>query len=338
MGRGPLPLPSPYLAATPEAVRPIDLSVIVVNYNTGPLLERCVDSIRRFSDGIPLEILVVDNASTDGSADRLGRLSEIRLIRNRENLGFAQATNQGIEASRGRYLLLLNPDAYLVSPIFRSLIAFAEERRDAGVVGPRLRNPDGTLQPSAYRFPTLIQAAGAILSLKRGIPVARLRASLGWWLGRYFGQLDPHASVKPVDYVTGACMLIRRELVRQIGGLDPRFFLYFEEKDFCLRARQAGWEVYFCPHAEVVHQIGGSSGDDPGTTIVERFRAMRQFYDKHYGWGSRFALRGLLVAGASTRLTGAILSRDPKRARAWRTVLELALRRDASREGPVLAA
>jgi len=133
----------------------------------------------------------------------------------------------------------------LVSPAVRELIAFADGHPDAGVVGPRLLNPDGSLQPSAYRFPTLVQALGMTLGLKRLVPVAWLRAHAGWWLGRRFGQLDPHAVPRAVDYVTGACMLIRRDVASQLGGFDPRFavaFLLREDLRSALRTQpRSAW-------------------------------------------------------------------------------------------------
>lgn len=303
----------------------VDVSVILVNYNAGPYLEACLQSIRRFADDLALEVLVVDNASTDGSLEVLGRFPEVQLIRNPDNRGFAAAVNQGLEAAKGRYLLLLNPDTEVISPVFNALVAFLEAHPEVGIVGPRLRNPDGSLQPSAYRFPTLVQAAGALFGLKRLVPVPLLRHRLGRWLGRHFGQLDPHDRPRRVDYVTGACMLIRREVVQAVGGLDPRFFLYFEEKDFCLRARAAGWQVWFAPAAEVVHQIGGSSQARPEITVLERMRSMRQFYDKHYGPGRRLALRGLLLTGGLIRWAGAAVTGDLAASRAWGGVVGVAL-------------
>lgn len=303
-----------------------NLSVVVVNYNTGPLLEQCLRSVRRFAGDLELDIVVVDNASSDESVDAVARFPEVRLIRNHQNFGFAHAANQGIEASTRYYLVLLNPDTVVVSPVFRALVDFADACPDAGIVGPRLLNPDGSLQPSAYRFPTLVQAVGTILGLRRVLPVRFLRARMGRWLGRYFGQLDPHIQPREVDYVTGACMLIRREVIQQIGGFDSRFFLYFEDKDLCWRARHAGWNVYFTPVAEAVHYIGRSSRNHPDTVVTERFRSMRQFYDKHYTWPARLALRGVLLFGGLIRLAGAALTRDREHARAWVSVLGLALR------------
>lgn len=303
----------------------VDVSVILVNYNAGPYLEACLQSIRRFVDDQALEVVVVDNASTDRSLETLGRFPEVQLIRNAENRGFAAAVNQGLEVAKGRYLFLLNPDTEIVSPIFRALVAFLDAHPEVGMVGPRLRNPDGSLQTSAYRFPTLFQAAGSVFGLKRLVPVGVLRAGLGWWLGEHFGQLDPHDRPRPVDYVTGACLLIRREVVADLEGFDPRFFLYFEEKDFCLRARRAGWQVWFVPIAEVVHRIGGSSQDRPEITVLERMRSMRQFYDKHYGPGRRLALRGVLLTGGLVRWAGAVAAGDQAASRAWGGVVGVAL-------------
>lgn len=305
---------------------PVELSVVVVNFNTGPLLGECLASVRRFAGDVALEVLVVDNASTDGSAGVLREHPEVQGLRNPTNVGFARAVNQALAVAKGRSVLLLNPDTRIESPVFRRLLAFAEAHPGAGIVGPRLVNPDGTLQPSAYRFPTLVQAAGTVLGLKRLVPVGWLRARAGRWLGRWFGQLDPHRTPRPVDLVTGACMLVRREVLDAIGGLDPRFFLYFEEKDYCLRARRAGFGTYFDPSTEVIHTIGGSSRQDPMVTVVERCRSMRQYHDKHGGAATRLVLRGLFLGGGLVRLAGALLRGDRRGARAWREVVGFAFR------------
>lgn len=305
---------------------PVDLSIIVVNYETGPLLGNCLASVRRFAGDVTLECIVVDNASTDGSLEALRGFPEVQLVRNTTNVGFGRAVNAALRLAKGRYFLLLNPDTVIVSPVFRTLIASLEARPAVGIVGPRLINVDGSLQTSAYRFPTLFQAAGAVLGLKRVVPVELVRRVAGGRLGRHFGQLDPHLHPRPVDYVTGACMLVRREVVEQVGEFDERFFLYFEEKDFCLRASRQGWQVYFDPSAEVVHVIGGSSKGDPATTVVERFRSLRQYHDKHSGRVTRLLLRGLLLGGGALRLAGAMAARDRRRVRAWAAVVGLGFR------------
>jgi N-acetylglucosaminyl-diphospho-decaprenol L-rhamnosyltransferase len=310
---------------------PVEVSVVVVNFNTGRLLGECLASVRRFTGDVTLEVLVVDNASTDGSLDVLREYPEVQSLRNATNVGFARAVNQALAVAKGRFVLLLNPDTRIESPFFRQILAFAETHPGAGIVGPRLVNPDGTLQTSAYRFPTLVQAAGTILGLKRLVPVSWLRTWAGPSLRRYFGQLDPHVTPCQVDLVTGACMLVRRQVLDAIGGLDPRFFLYFEEKDYCRRARGVGFDIYFDPSVEVVHAIGGSSRGDPMITVVERCRSMRQYHDKHGGPATRLVLRGLFLGGGLARLAGALVAGDRRAVRAWWEVVTFAFRRRIDR-------
>jgi hypothetical protein len=309
-----------------------DLSVIVVNYETGPLLGRCLAALRGATGDLALEVIVVDNASRDGSLEALGAFPEVQLVRLPANAGFARAVNAGLALAKGRALALLNPDAEVAPAALRTLVDALAARPRAGVVGPRLLNPDGSLQTSTYRFPTLFQAAGTILGLRRLVPVAWLRARLGRRLGRRFGQLDPHDRPARVDYVTGACLVTRREVVERVGGLDPRFFLYFEEKDFCRRVWQAGWQVWFEPAAEVVHAIGGSSRGDPRVTVVERCRSMRQYHDKHSGRLRRLGLRAVLLAGGGLRWLGAAVAGDRDARRAWGTAAGFGWRRHVERE------
>jgi len=310
---------------------PVELSVVIVNFDTGRLLGECLASIERAAGEVALEVLVVDNASTDASFEVLREHPAVQGIRNAANVGFARAVNQALAVAKGRFVLLLNPDTQVRPRTLRQLLAFADAHPTAGIVGPRLVNPDGTLQPSAYRFPTLVQAAGTILGVKRLVPVRWLRARAGRWLGSRFGQLDPHETPRPVDLVTGACMLVRRPVLDAIGGLDPRFFLYFEEKDFCLRARRAGFSTHFDPSTEVLHAIGGSSRGDPMITVVERCRSMRQYHDKHGGAATRVALRALFLGGGGLRLAGALAVGDRRAARAWREVVGFAFRRHVDR-------
>ncbi|MER3457620.1 MAG: glycosyltransferase family 2 protein, partial [Chloroflexota bacterium] len=229
----------------------VTLSIIIVNWNTRDLLAACLESIERSlssDDGagmkLQAEIIVVDNGSTDGTVEMLRRdYPDVRLIENRHNVGFARANNQGLAASRGRYLLLLNTDAFLRGPALARLVRFMEEHPEAGVVGPRLYFGDGTLQHSCYAFPTLATEFYGAVGLDRLFPRSRLfgRYRLGYWDMR---------DVREVDVVMGACLMARREVFEQIGGLDERFFMYSEEVDWCYRARQAGWRIYYVPQAE----------------------------------------------------------------------------------------
>lgn len=281
----------------------ITLSIIIVNWNTRDLLATCLESIQRSLSneeagaGLRAEVIVVDNGSTDGTVEMLQRdYPGVRLIENRENVGFARANNQGLAASRGRYLLLLNTDAFLRGPALARLVRFMDEHPDAGIVGPRLYFGDGTLQPSCYAFPTLATEFYGAIGLDRLFPRSRLfgRYRLGYWDMR---------DVREVDVVMGACLLARREVFEQIGGLDERFFMYSEEVDWCYRARQAGWRIYYVPQAEVTHLWGGTSRVLPVQTVVQLYHSRLLFFRKHYGPVTTAAYKAVLALACLVRLT-----------------------------------
>ncbi len=320
-------------AAAPPAVRAVDLSVIIVNYNAGSFLEACLASIRRFGGDLALEIFVVDNASTDGSLEALRRFPEVASDPEpRANVGFAAAVNQGSTVGQGT----VSSSSSIPTPTScrrsfarswrspRHTRMPASSGRGSGIPTGASRRP-----PTAFRRSS--RRPGTVLRLRRLVPVSCLRAAPGLVAGAVLRTAGSPRESRPVDYVTGACMLIRREVVDRIGGFDPRFFLYFEEKDFCLRAGQAGWRVWFDPAAEVVHHVGGSSRGRPEITVLERMRSMRQFYDKHYGWARRLGLRAILVAGGLLRCAGAALAGDDAARRAWAGVVGLAVRMPSTR-------
>lgn len=224
----------------------MDLTVIIVNYNTKRLTAECIKSIREEGSRLKTEIIVVDNASTDGSRNLLRRIQKdanLRLIENKENLGFARAVNQGIKEASGKFILLLNSDTKVKKFSLGRMVKFAQERHDAGVVGARLLNPDGSIQPSCFRFPTIINA------IKE------------FWLGQRgaFGKYAPKGK-RPVevDVVVGAAFLITPQARKDVGLFDERYFMYFEDIDYCRRVKKAGLKVYYLPEAEVVHYHGMS--------------------------------------------------------------------------------
>lgn len=229
------------------------LSIIIVNFNTKELLKKCLESIFRVkeheSGRVEMEIIVVDNGSTDGSVEAIeARYKDIKILRNEENLGFAKANNQGIKISKGDYILLLNSDTEVRSGALDKLVQFAEKHPDAGVAGARLLNPDGSIQPSVYHFPTIWRAIAEYWLGKRG--VYEKYALTGALTGT-----DPVS----VEAVTGAAMLIPRKTIEKVGLLDERYFLYFEDLDFCRRARETGLKIYYLPSAEVIHHHGKSA-------------------------------------------------------------------------------
>jgi GT2 family glycosyltransferase len=231
------------------------LSVIVVSYNTRALLRECLLSLRRHLSTLRHEVLVVDNASHDGSAEEIERdFAEVQLLRSAENLGFGRANNLAMKAARGDVFLLINSDARLVDGSIVGLVAALRARPDVGVMGPRLEQPpDGRLQPSAYRFGWLRLLALEELGLYKLLS-SRKRADV--LLGGYWD----HASAREADWLVGACLLVRREAFERAGGFDPAIFLYGEEEEWCERIRALGFTVLYRPEARVEH-VGHASAN-----------------------------------------------------------------------------
>lgn len=270
-----------------------DVSAIVVTYNAAPWIERSLESLR----GTGAEVIVVDNGSTDGTLELVrGRFPEARIVE-QENRGFGAGNNAGMRAAAGRYFLLLNPDAWLADGAFEDLVAFADEHPEAGVIGPRLLNPDGSLQRSVRGYPTPWRLATEYFFLRKLAPRSKA-------LNALFGAGFDHKSVREADYLFGACLLVRRDAVDSIGGFDEEFFLMSEEVDWCYRFHQAGWKVLFYPDAEAYHVVGASLNPARFKDVV---RGHLQFLRKHRGtrvadrarrvmlWGLR--ARGLMFRG-----------------------------------------
>jgi N-acetylglucosaminyl-diphospho-decaprenol L-rhamnosyltransferase len=258
-----------------------DVAVVVVTYDALPWIEHCLESVR----GVPT--VVVDNGSSDGTVDFVrDRFPEVRLIES-ENRGLAAGWNVGLRETDSRYVLILNADAWLVGDALSRLVEAADERPRAAVVGPRLSNPDGTLQRSVRGFPTLWRLTTEYFFLRKLAPGT---TALNAFYAGGFG----HDEVREVEVVMGSCMLVRRDAVREAGTLDEDFFLFSEETDWCYRFREAGWQVVFFPGAECVHVGGASHG---GRLYRENLRGHLRFIAKHHGLReARHARRLLLVA------------------------------------------
>ena len=262
-----------------------DASVVVVTYNGLPWIERCLESVRGE------ETIVVDNGSTDGTVEVVRELfPDVRVIE-QENLGLAAGWNAGMAAASGRWFLILNADAWLTEGSLRRLVAFGDEHPDAALIGPRLLNPDGTLQRSVRGFPTLWRLATEYFFLRKLAPRTRL-------LNAFYAGGFRHDAVREAEFVMGACMLVRREAVEQVGLLDEDFFLFSEETDWAYRFRRAGWRVLFFPGAECVHVGGASHG---GRLLRENVRGHLRFLAKHRGVPYAERARRLLRAGLRVR-------------------------------------
>jgi N-acetylglucosaminyl-diphospho-decaprenol L-rhamnosyltransferase len=265
-----------------------DVSVVVVTLNSMPYLERCLEGVAGY------EVVVVDHGSTDGSVELVReRFPRARLIE-QENRGFGAGMNTGMRAAAGRYFLLLNADAWPVGDGVERLRAFADEHPEAGVVGPRLLHPDGSLQPSVRGFPTLWRLATEFFFLRKLAPRSRL-------FNAFYGAGFDHRSVREAEWLGGACLLVRREAADAVGPFDEDFFLFSEEVDWCYRFRQAGWKVLFYPGAEFVHVIGAAYNP---SLFDELVRAHVRYFAKHRGLREAERLRRLLLV--ALRLRGVV--------------------------------
>jgi GT2 family glycosyltransferase len=250
----------------------MDLSIIIVNWNTRDLLCQCLDSLTQRVEGIEMEILVVDNGSTDGSVAAVRKkFPGMRLIENPVNLGFAKANNQALSVSKGRYLLLLNPDTQVKDEAIPQMLSFMNAHAEAGLVGAQLLNADESKQNSIANFPSL---ATELLN----------KSLLRWFFPEKFPgkEMDYPAPVE-VDSVIGACMLVRREAVEQVGLLDEGFFLFLEETDWCYRIKKAGWKIYHIPQAEIFHFQGKSAEAEKGKARIEYYRSRYYYFRKNNG-------------------------------------------------------
>jgi len=293
----------------------VDVSVIVVNWNTRDLLTECLYSLYEATRDLYLEVIVVDNASSDGSPAMLRkRLPQVHLIENQQNAGFAHANNQGIEVSRGRYVLLLNSDTRVCPESLQKTVRFMDEHPRAGIVGGRLLNPDGTFQASYTPFPSLWREFLILSGLGRLL----IRPN--------FPSCEPQTekgAQRIRGYVEGAYLMARGEAVGQIGGLDEKIFMYAEDVDWCHRFHQAGWEIWYLPQAPIIHYGGQSSKRRQGRAEAELYRSRVYFFHKHYGKAAAFCLKGLIYVTILAKILVHGLLRYVTSGRRGRTVTSL---------------
>jgi N-acetylglucosaminyl-diphospho-decaprenol L-rhamnosyltransferase len=264
-------------------------SVLIVNYASWPLTLRCIESLRETHHG-DLEIVVVDNDSVEPPELPSG----VRLIRNKENVGFARAHNTGITASGGDPVVIINPDTVVERDFFELLEQFFEANQRVGIAGPRILDSEGDLQLSARReISALSGFLGRTSLLTRLFPKSSLVKS-------QFPAVTDQSHPTSVDWVSGACMVIRRDTLRDVGPLDERFFMYFEDADLCRRARTAGWLVYYLPQVEIVHQTGASSRNKP-KAIWLLHKSAFLYHRKHGVHGPFDVYSAVVLAGLALR-------------------------------------
>ncbi len=275
-----------------------DLSIVIVSFNTRVLLARCLEAVYA-ADVSSLEVMVVDNASRDDSAQMVREhFPSAHVIQNETNRGFAAATNQGLRLARGRYALLLNSDTKVPQDAFTRMMAFVDQHPMVGVLGPQLLNSDGTLQRTAKRFPG---PASALFGRK---------SILTCWFPNnpfsraYLLELDEtRREPFEADCISGACLLVRREVLEQVGLLDEQFFMYWEDNDWCYRIKAAGWQIYALPTVQVVHYEGQSSRERPARRIIAFHASVYRYVCKHVvrSWWDprRVLILGALVIRAA---------------------------------------
>ncbi len=252
------------------------LSIVIVNWNTRDLLLEALRSIYDAPPDFPYEVIVVDNASSDGSAEAVrAAFPQAHLIANTDNAGYARGNNQGLQVSTGRYLLLLNPDVVLPPEGLQTAVACMESRPDVGALGVRLVNPDRTVQRSVRGFPTPLSVFWEAVGLSRLFPESRV-------FGAYRMTWFNYREEAEVDQPMGTFLLCSRRAMEDVGLLDERFPIFFNEVDWCYRAKQRGWKIVFLPTVEVVHYGGSSTKLVSAKMAWESRRGLLDFYRKHY--------------------------------------------------------
>jgi GT2 family glycosyltransferase len=260
-------------AATPSASAACDLAIIIVSANDGRWLEPCLTTVLSHAGTASLEIVVVDNESSDGTRELVeSRFPQVRVIGS-ENRGFGHGNNRGLEATSARYALFLNPDTEVIEGTFGELVALLDERPDVGLVGARQITPDGVLFPTIRRFPSAGRALGEALASERW-PMHPA------WAGERVLDRDAYEREYECDWTSGSFMLARREALLSAGFLDERFFIYAEEPDLCLRMKRAGWSVRHVPQMTILHHAC-KGGVRPRMIAQEAF-ARRQYAQKHF--------------------------------------------------------
>jgi len=278
-----------------EGDRLVDLSICIVNWNTEAPLRECLQSIYAVTGGVSFEIFVVDNASSDGSVEMVKALfPDVFLIANQRNRGFAAANNQAIRLATGRYIMLLNPDTVVHPGALETMVTFMDDRPEAGAVGCKLLNADGSVQHSIRRSPTFSVALHDSTILGR-FSLFKERVS-------DFKMKDfTFDSVREVDATCGAALLVRKDLLNEVGPLDEEYFIFIEELDLCQRIRARGHKIYFVPDAVITHLGGESRRQNPKELVMVGQRSLMRYFTKFEGPKKTFLFKilykPLFVAG-----------------------------------------
>jgi GT2 family glycosyltransferase len=282
----------------PDNVNAKKLSVIIVNYNGHDYLKKCLKSLEKFAlpgSGYSSETVVVDNASTDGSVEMTEKFfRSVKIIRNNSNKGFASAVNSGIESTFSEFILLLNSDCEVYGNSLRMLVDFMDGNSCAGVAGPKILNSDGSVQLSCRKFPALMDAAmhAIIGSVKPDNVFSR----------RYKLAEIPKEDTFMVDWVSGSCMMIRRDSLIDTGLMDEKYFMYVEDADLCWRMWKEGWKVYYFPESRILHHSGKSTKKGGIKSVITMQKSTAYFFRKNYRQTAKILLYPLLLVVLGMRI------------------------------------
>ena len=278
----------------------IDVSIVIVNWNAKDYLRICLKSIADETPNLNVEVFVVDNASADGSAEMVREeFPGVRLIANADNKGFAAANNQGMRQSRGRYVLLLNPDTVILENAIEKSVAFADRTPRAGVVGCRVLETMDRAQRTGFRFPGPLNTFWTMSGLTSAFPGSRV------FSGHLYAGWD-RDSERRLEVVSGMYMLVRRQAIEEVGLMDEAYFVYAEEADWCFRFWKAGWECVFTPEARILHTEGGSksTAKDAVRMYVQKQKSLQIFQRKNLGRLPWLAAKAVYIATLSVRVVG----------------------------------
>ena len=276
----------------------VDVSIVIVNWNTKKLLLDCIGSILNVTLEHGVEVIVVDNGSHDGSSETvMARFPEVKVICNDSNLGFAKANNIGIRASTGRYICLVNSDIKVLEGCIESLCRYMDSRQEVGLVAPQILNGDLSIQVSCSELPSLRNSFVQAMFLDKLLP------SISVCRPRFMNAFS-HQSVLSVPVLSGCFQMARRKALNEVGLLDERFFIYKEDVDWCKRFCDAGWRVIFYPEAKAIHYGGASSSAAPAKFLIEMEKANRQYWKKHHTWLAQKIAAGISVTRFGLRLIG----------------------------------
>ena len=271
------------------------LSIVIVSWNVSDLLNACLASIYEHKGELDIEVIVVDSASADDSVYMVeSTFPQVKLLAQKENVGFPRGNNIGMAEATGRYLMLLNPDTVVVGDALQQLVRFLDEHPDVGVVGPQLRFGDGTIQSSRRRFPSVWTGFFESTWLQPYAPKPLLE--------HFYVEDKADYELCEVDWVMGAALVTRREIVDQIGGMDPEYFMYSEELDWCRRIKAAGWRVFYLPAAQIIHYQGKSSEQASTARHINFNRAKLRYFRRYHGSAAAAFLRLTLLLNFAVQL------------------------------------